>query len=499
MSAPAKAPVLDRFRLAAAVLVITIQTSPLLTWTETGDFLLTRVLARVAVPFFLMTSGYFLARDGWRGTGRFLKCTVLLYAAAVLLYLPLNLYRGGFPPLEGVKTLLICAVLALSLLLAGALYALRPLPVPPDCRAWKELDLNALAHNARALEALLPDGCALMAVVKADAYGHGGVQAARCLQKNGVRAFAAATLEEGIALRRAGVRGTILILGWTDPALAPQLARWRLTQTVASEAHGLALAAQGRRLRVHLALDTGMRRLGVPAEDFCTIQKLFQQKNLCIDGVFSHLCAADELSPGAKAFTLAQQRAFYRTVEWMRGAGLNPGKVHLQASAGLLNLPPQPCDYVRAGIALYGLSSAGDETLLTPALRPVLSLRARVAAVRTLEAGETAGYGCAFQARRPTRLAVLSIGYADGLPRALAQRGGQVLLHGRAAPMAGRMCMDQLLADVTEIPETAAGDVATLIGRDGPLELRAEELAAQCGTITNELLSRLGPRLGLVL
>ena len=171
--------------------------------------------------------------------------------------------------------------------------------------------------------------------------------------------------------------------------------------------------------------------------------------------------------------------------------------VHIQASYGIWNLPKQPCAYVRAGIALYGVRSDDAPVQRNLDLRPVLSLRARVASVRTLSAGESAGYGRAFRAERETQLAVVTIGYADGLPRDLPQRGGQVLIQGRRCPMVGRMCMDQLLVDVSDLPEVAPGDTVTIIGRDGGQVIRAEEQAACCGTITNELLSQLGSRLSI--
>ena len=195
--------------------------------------------------------------------------------------------------------------------------------------------------------------------------------------------------------------------------------------------------------------------------------------------------------------TLEQLTLFYDTLDWMRTQNLSPGRVHIQASYGVLNLPPQPCTWARAGIALYGVYSSLSPVQRRLDLKPVLSLRARVASVRPLRPGERAGYGLAFQARQETRLAVVTIGYADGLPRQLPQQGGRVLIRGAFCPMAGRMCMDQLLVDVTALPDVQAGDVVTLIGRDGAQELRAEELAARCGTITNELLSRLGRRLEL--
>lgn len=360
----------------------------------------------------------------------------------------------------------------------------------PKARAWKEIDLEALVHNARVLQGRLAPGCRLMAVVKADAYGHGAVPVARHLEREGIDSFAVACLEEGIILRKAGVKGTILVLGYIPPWAAPELCRWQLTQTVADEEHGRALNAAGLPLLVHLALDTGMHRLGIPAEDTAALARLYRMENLKITGVFSHLCVSDSRVPEDMDYTQHQLDRFFTAVDWLRRQGYDPGTIHIQASGGILNLPPQSCDYARAGIALYGAAGQAEDELC-----PVLSLRARVACVRTLAAGERAGYGLDFRAEREARLAVLTIGYADGLPRSLAQNGGQVLVHGQLCPMVGRMCMDQLFVDVTDIPDVSHGDIATFIGRDGLLNIRAEDLAKRCGTIPNELLARLGSRL----
>ena len=683
-------PTLDLFRLVAVLLVVMNHPSPLADMSAAADFWLTRVLARVAVPFFLMTTGYFLSRGGWVGADRQLKKLCLLYGVCVLLYLPVNLYADSFGgPADFLKKLLVdgtfyhlwyfpatilgimiarwlsrfglrialpaaallyliglggdsyyglvsqapllrsvydgiftlcgytrnglffaplflllgaagwrwsrrtalaglllslvamsaeglwlyglriqrhdsmylmlplCMACLFSLLQSGnsgecrrartfstVIYVIHPLCIvlvrgvakvlgleelliensilhfaavltlsallsapcllkfrrgpSPTARAWREVDLTALHHNARVLKDALSPGTELMAVVKAEAYGHGGTAVALALQKAGVRAFAVACLAEGIALRRAGIRGTILILGYTAPAEAPLLAHWRLTQTVADADHGRALAAQGRRVHVHLALDTGMHRLGIPAENREEILEIFQLPSLSVDGVFSHLCVSDSLEARDVAHTQEQLTRFYDTVAWLQAAGHNPGKVHVQSSYGLWNLPNQPCAYVRVGIALYGVRSDDAPVQRSFDLRPILSLRARVASIRTLKAGDCAGYGRAFQAARETRLAVVTIGYADGLPRDLPQRGGEVLIRGRSCPMVGRMCMDQLLVDVSELPEISPGDVATVIGRDGGQVIRAEDLAVRCGTITNELLSRLGSRLPVV-
>ena len=688
-----KVPALDWFRMAAVVLAVMNHTSPLADLCPGVDFWLTRVLARVAVPFFLMVSGYFLALGAWRGLQRFFLHTACLYLVGVLLYLPLNFYAGispvawlrgllwegtfyhlwYFPALlwgvgiacllsrlgmraalgiagllylvglggdsyfgltdqvpalhslyaalfqvteytrnglfyaplflllgawlaahkklpslrfsgiglgavlaamtaEGLLLhrfqlqrhdsmylalpvcmvflfclLLACnsgrsraardwsvlvyllhpgcivavravarltgtwtwlvengpghftAVLLLSLAAAWLLCRLRPIRQPANARAWRELDAEALRSNARALrEAAGPD-CSLMAVVKADAYGHGAVPVARILQRSGVRHFAVACLAEGIALRRAGIRGCILILGWTDPGQAALLARWRLTQTVVSLEHGRALAGQGYRIQVHLALDTGMHRIGIPAEDHAALAELCRLGGLRVTGVFSHLCVSDELSEESIAFTRRQADRLCGAVGWMRAHGLATGQVHLLASYGIWNAPEYSFDLVRAGIALYGVRSDETPTRRALSLQPVLALKARIALVQHLAAGETAGYGRAFTAEKATALAVVTIGYADGLPRCLPDRGGRVLVRGVPCPMVGRMCMDQLLVDVTGVPRVCAGDVVTLIGRDGKECIPAEEVARRCGTITNEILSRLGSRLGLCL
>ena len=695
-AAPRRGPALDAFRLIAAVLVVAIHTSPLASVSPLADFWLTRVLARLGVPFFLVTTGYFLARRGWCGLRGFWLRTLGVYLAAAVLYLPLNFYAGlspaawlrgfvwegtfyhlwYFPALlwgvllarglaklgtrpglavaavlyliglggdsyfgladripalhnfytavfslteytrnglfyapvflllgaalaESPKTprlrpsalgfglsfagmtaeglwlhslhvqrhdsmyllLPVClvflfrlllagnagrwraardasllvyilhpgcivavrglaralglwgplvenslghfaAVLALSAAAAALLIRLAPLPRRPDARAWRALDIGALLHNLEVLQQAAGPGRRVMAVVKADAYGHGAKTVARVLQQAGVQDFAVATLAEGIALRKAGIRGRILILGWTDPTEAPLLRRWRLTQTVASLAHGQALAAQGYRLRVQIALDTGMHRLGVPADDHAALAALYALPGLRVEGVFSHLCVSDSLAGDDRTFTHAQANKFAEAIAWLRQNGYDPGVAHLLASYGLLNadeaLNRAAGDLVRAGIALYGVHSDGVSIRRALPLRPVLSLKARVAAVQVLAAGETAGYGRAFTAARETRLAVLTIGYADGLPRCLPARGGRVLLHGAFCPMVGRMCMDQLLVDVTDAPAVAPGDTATLLGQDGGAAIPAEELAARCDTITNELLSRLSPRLGLI-
>ena len=361
-------------------------------------------------------------------------------------------------------------------------------------RAWREIDTAALAHNVSALRGAMAPGCELMAVVKADAYGHGASAVVPQLLSLGVRAFAAATLDEGAQLRALGADGTVLILGYTPPERAGELARLGLTQTVADLAHAKALHAQGVPLRVHLKIDTGMHRLGIAWDAPEEVLAVFRMENLTVDGIFSHLCCTDSLAPDDVAFTREQIRRFHSLTAALAARGVALPKLHLQSSYGLLNYPELRCDYARIGIALYGAADGAAARAL--GLHPVLSLKARIASVRTVAKGESIGYDRAFTARRDSRIAILPIGYADGYPRALSNTG-LVRLRGRLAPVAGRVCMDQLAVDVTDIPETSVGDIAELIGGASPLT--AAEVAARYGTIPNELLSRLGARLPVVI
>ena len=343
-------------------------------------------------------------------------------------------------------------------------------------RAWIEIDRGALRHNVKVLQSLLPPGCALMPAVKANAYGHGAVLIARECQEMGIHAFCVATLNEGIELRQNGIKGEILILGWTHSGQASLLHEYNLTQTVMSCAYARDLDSYNQFIQVHIKIDTGMHRLGIAWDRRSEIADIFHFPNLQVTGAYTHLCC-DSLAE-------EQGRRFYAAVE-----GFPIPKLHLLASDGLLYHPELGGDYARVGIALYGA------TTVRQGLRPVLSLKARVAQVRELPTGESVGYELQFTARRPSRIAALTIGYGDGLPRSLSCGVGNVLLHRQKSPVAGMICMDQTLVDVTDIPEVSVGDIAVLIGKTGTEEIRAVDMAVQAGTISNEILSCLGPRL----
>lgn len=712
---------IDVFRLVAAVLIITIHTSPLAGLSETADFILTRIVARVAVPFFFVTSGFFLISRYHYQTAKlcvFVKKTLMIYAAAIALYIPVNLYNGYFqmeyllpnlikdivfdgtlyhlwylpasviggviawglvkkldyrkafavaaalylvglfgdsyygvianvPVCSGFyalifqvsdytrngiffapvffimggfiadkndicKTILeknalrnrilvtgVCFGLMLALMLVEGLvlyyfqlqrhdsmyvflppcvyflflvllqfrgkryvwlrdlsltvYLVHPMMIvvirmfakvlhmqgllvdnsvvhflavtvvsvvfgvaavalwgrfgrkrkqrnTDTDRAYIEINLENLEHNVAVLKAAMPSRCELMAVMKAEAYGHGMCGIAVHLDKIGVRAFAVATIDEGIRLRRCGVRGELLILGYTAPERAWELRKYDLAQTLIDYAYACRLNEQKYRVKVHVKIDTGMHRLGF--DTGCHMEELidvFAMEHFDINGIYTHLCVADSLDEEDVLFTRQQIADFYGVLKRLKKEGIRIPKIHIQSSYGLLNYPELKCSYVRAGIALYGVLSTPDaRTKLQPDLRPVLSLKAKVVLIRFIPQGESVGYGRTFVADRDSVIAILPIGYADGFPRSLSNRGIYALINGGCAPVVGRICMDQLAVDVTDIADVEVGMTATLIGHDGGEEIAAPVVADDAGSITNELFSRMGSRLGRV-
>lgn len=362
-------------------------------------------------------------------------------------------------------------------------------------RAWIELNKENLFWNVEQFRKILPDQCRIMPAVKANAYGHGSVEVAGMLQEAGITDFCVATLTEGIELRRAGISGEILILGYTHPALLEEVARFDLTQTVVDSDYADELQTYGGQIKVHIGVDTGMHRLGERFEQIDEIRAMWNIPNLRITGIYSHLCVADSNTRLDKEFTLRQIRSFQTLLSQLKESGLQKGKAHLLGSYGVLNYPEYCYDYARIGIALYGiLSSLEDTTRLQPRLRPVLSLKTRIESVRDLEKGEGAGYGLAYTAGCKARIAALSVGYADGVSRSLSNTGW-VLIGGQKAPVIGRICMDQMLVDVTGISCAVPGEEAVLIGKSGGEEISAPLFASWTNTISNEVLSRLGSRL----
>ena len=697
---------IDYFRLIAALLIIAIHTSPLASFSEISDFILTRIVARVAVPFFLMTSGFFLISKYNHNAEKlvaFVKKTALIYGAAILIYIPINIYNGYFKmdnllpnivkdiifdgtlyhlwylpasiigaviawhlakKLDYPKALIVASFLYLiglfgdsnygiaekiscinslyglifqvtdhtrngiffapvffiiggivadnrtqitfkksiwgfcisfALMFVEAMilhhfdlqrhdsmyifllpsmyflfnlilhfkgkrlvglrtasliiYIIHPMMIviirlfakllhlqnwlvensiihyfmvcltsvvfsvvlwnkykPKNAkytantdRAYLEIDLNNIEHNIKVLKKAMPPKCELMAVVKAEAYGHGIYQIATYINRIGVSAFAVATIDEGIKLRKYGVSGEILILGYTAPTRAKELRRYDLTQTLIDYDYSLLLNSQGYRVKTHIKIDTGMHRLGFNKEDIESISAVFSMKHIKVLGIYTHLCVADSTDEKDICFTNTQIESFYNLLNRLKEREIAIPKIHIQSSYGLLNYPSLECDYVRAGVSLYGvLSSPNDSVRFQLDLRPVLSLKTRIILLRNIKKGDSVGYGRSFVADRNSIIAVLPIGYADGYPRNLSCGKSYVLINGHQAPIVGKICMDQLAVDVTDVPNVKVGITATLIGKDGNKEITAPMVADNSESITNELLSRMGHRLNII-
>ncbi|MGM0839059.1 MAG: serine racemase VanT catalytic subunit [Bacillota bacterium] len=362
-------------------------------------------------------------------------------------------------------------------------------------RAWAEIDLTSLDHNVKALTHVISGESELMAVVKANAYGHGSVDVAKRLEQSGVRHFAVAEIDEGIELRSRGIHGEILILGYTPTHRLDDLIDYDLTQTVVNADDGERLQAFGKIIKVHVKIDTGLNRLGEQYDHTDRILSIYKQKNLQVHGTFSHLAAADSLLDRDVSFTRAQYKRLQTTAEHIRANGYDPGRLHILNSYGILNHPDMHLQMVRPGIALYGVLSTADNPVKSDVtLLPVLSLKARVSRVNEINAGVPVGYGLSYTATRDSVIATVSIGYADGIPRHLSEKGGAVLIRGRRAKIIGKISMDQLSVDATDIKDIRQGDTVTLIGQDGAETIKAEAIAAMTGTITNELLSTIGAR-----
>ncbi len=702
---------IDCFRMIAALLIVAIHTSPLLSFNETADFILTRIIGRVAVPFFFMTSGFFLISRYSCNNEKlktFIKKTAVIYGIAIVIYIPINIYKGYFSMdnlllniikdiiFDGTfyhlwylpasiigaalawymvrrlgysKALIISALLyivglfgdsyfgiaeqievlkqfyslifqvsdytrngiffapiffvlggmiadtnvkrslsingmafagtfalmvveamtlhtfnvqrhdsmyiflpvcmfflfhlllywkerrfALIRMAALIVYIIHPMMIvivhflakflgdiiveyslinylivcllsvlfsivatifinkfttsrnsikKKWCfeteRAWIELNLDNLAYNVNALQKVMAEKSTLMAVVKTQAYGHGAFQIATFLNQMGVKAFAVATIDEGIQLRRYGICGEILILGYTNPNRAKELKKYDLMQTLIDFKYAKALNRQKIAVKAHIKIDTGMNRLGVSFDNINEVKMIFSMKYIKVCGIYTHLCCADTLLPEDVEFSENQIDNFYYLIDKLKERGIQIPKVHIQSSYGLLNYPQLVCDYVRVGIALYGVLSKPDEnTRVKIDLRPVLSLKARVVLIRSVSKQDTVSYGRRFQAKRDSLIAIVSIGYGDGFPRDLSCQKGGVLIRGQYAPIVGRICMDQLAVDITEIEDVSVGNVATLIGFD-TMDIAAPDIAQHFNSISNELLCRMGARLPIII
>ena len=368
---------------------------------------------------------------------------------------------------------------------------------------WAEIDLDAIRHNFTYIQQAV--GGPVCAVVKADAYGHGDAVTARVLQQAGAAAFAVSCLGEGRHLRRHGITKPILILGYADPAHAAVLAQEDIATACFSTEYAQALSAAavqaGVRVKVHLKVDTGMGRIGFAVrsgfEDAIReLEALYTLPGLDICGIFQHFAVADSNVPADLAYTEEQYSLFTRVVDRLQADGFATGTVHCANSAAQLRHPEWRRDMTRAGNIVYGLDPSGDAHF--PALRPALSLHCIVTFVKELRPGQCVSYGRTFTAEHPMRVATVCVGYADGYPRTLSGGQGQgvMCIHGRPAPVVGRVCMDQTLVDVTDIPDVKMGDDVIVFGPGAGDD--ADTIAQKTDTINYEIVCGLARRVARV-
>lgn len=366
-------------------------------------------------------------------------------------------------------------------------------------RTWAEVDLDILGENTRRIRSFLSPGCKLMCVVKADAYGHGDRYCAREMAKNGADWFAVSNLNEALSLRDAGIIQPVLILGTTPPEFAGVLHEQKITQTVFSSAYAAALqdAAQaaGVTVDVHLKIDTGMGRIGFDgfacggANEAAHAAAL---PNLHATGIFTHFASADESAPDAESYTRGQYARFLEMIAALEMRGVTFSLRHCCNSAATLRYPEMHLDMVRPGLILYGMLPDPCCADILP-LRPAMQLKSSVSMVKTLPENRFVSYGRQWSSPSPAAVATVPIGYADGYHRSLSNKG-LMLVHGRRARVIGRVCMDQLMLDVTGIPGVAAGDEVTIIGTDGEETLPVETMAEAAGSFNYEIVCLIGKR-----
>ncbi len=362
--------------------------------------------------------------------------------------------------------------------------------------SWVEIDLEALTHNIREIRRHLGDK-EIVAVVKADAYGHGSLAAARVLLREGASALAIATLEEAKELREAGFRCPILMMGITPGRYAHVLLEYDITPVVTSVENAAdysrAAVEAGEVLPVYLALDSGMGRIGFLPDEagLAAAKRVAAMDNLRVVGLFSHFASADEAD---KAYSYRQIETFRNFAAALEAAGIPLLKKMLSNSAAIMELPDAWYDAVRPGIILYGYYPSDEVDASILDLQPVMSVKAEIVQIKTVPAGTAVSYGRRFVTERESLIGTLPLGYADGYPRALSGKA-RAIVRGQYAPIIGNICMDQCMVDLTDVPGVKAGDTAILMGRDGDKRITPEEIAAKTGTINYEVICGFGLRL----
>ena len=368
-----------------------------------------------------------------------------------------------------------------------------------DSRAWIELNLDNLENNIKEINKKIDKNTQIMAVIKANAYGHGDVLIANKLNEIGIKNFAVATLEEAINLRKNNIKGEILILGYTPISKIYEAVKYNLTQTIVDNEYAKEIQKEleknkkEEKIKAHIKINTGMNRIGIKYNEIAKIEEIYTCTSIEVKGIFSHLAVADENTINAKEFTNRQVEKLKKCVNNLKNKGYDVGKVHIQSSYGMLNYDNYKFDYVRTGIFLYGVQ---ENDIKDFKLKPVLELKSRIEAVNTIIEDETLGYGRSYKAEeKEEKIAAVSIGYADGYPRALSNKDTKVIVNGEYGTVIGKICMDQLMIKLPKNIEVKPGDTVTLIGKEKDKEITVNYLAKKAETIPYEILSRLGNRL----
>lgn len=366
-------------------------------------------------------------------------------------------------------------------------------------RAFAEINLSNFKHNIDVISKMLDENCKIVGVVKANAYGHGAVEVASYFESIGVKHFAVACISEGIELREGNIKGEIIVLGYTPICQKDELIKYNLTQTLVNSKYAKELSELPGTVKCHIALNTGMNRIGESRENLEDIKLIYNLKNIEITGIFSHLCRADSKAEEDILFTRNQIENFDYIIDKLEKENLNLGDVHLQNSYGITSYREIHRDLARPGIILYGVPCDPCDNILNKLpeneqFKPTMSLRCRVAMVKEVDAGENIGYGNNFTTPTPMKIATITIGYADGFSRAVSKKDFKVLINGQYGRIIGNVCMDQTMVDVTNIDDVKEGDIVTLFGQDGQHYLPVNQLSRLSGTITNETLSCIGSR-----
>ena len=366
-------------------------------------------------------------------------------------------------------------------------------------RVWAEVDLDAIWENMVHMKENIAENTKILAVIKTDGYGHGGVPIAKMLEQlDFMFGYAAATYEEAHVLREAGVKKPILILGYTFPYCYEELIREEIRPAVyrrdTVEELATAAAKVGKKAKVHIKVDTGMGRIGItPDEEGLEfVRFLMEHPELEVEGIFTHFAKSDETDKTSANHQLELFQNFIDKIQTELGITI-PVK-HCSNSAAILEMPQANMDMVRAGITTYGLYPSEEVSKDIVPLRAAMSLYSHIVYCKTIHAGQSVSYGGLFTATKDTRVATIPVGYGDGYPRSLSGKG-YVLIHGKKAPILGRVCMDQFMVDISEIPEAMEGDKVTLLGMDGTERITAEELGELSGRFNYEFVCDLGKRI----